>query len=178
MTFEAGRVPVEEESLVNSWVAQEKQFGRKFLDYWLFGRPLVSKAYRMAADRERGFYFIMSGEETRGSDGPVINPTYFFYLWWKGGFVEIYSKMEEKRRKMEINGRIRNKLYFLKYNIFKMYLHQDEPIYSREYLFSVIEEAFKSFKSWGNDPYYDSYLKDEGVVVNYDNVELIGDWEG
>ena len=177
MTFEAGEVSAKDEPLVNSWVAQEKQFGRKFLDYWLFGDPLVSKAYRMAADRERGFYFIMSGEETRGSDGPVINPTYFFYLWWKGGFVEIYSKMEEKRRKMEIEGRIWNKLYFLKYNIFKMYLHQDEPIYSKEYLFSVIEEAFKAFKSWGNDPYYDSYLKDEDVVVNYDNVELIGDWK-
>ena len=177
MTFEAGEVSAKDEPLVNSWVAQEKQFGRKFLDYWLFGRPLVSKAYRMAADRERGFYFIMSGEETRGSDGPVINPTYFFYLWWKGGFVEIYSKMEEKRRKMEIEGRIWNKLYFLKYNIFKMYLHQDEPIYSNEYLFSVIEEAFKAFKSWGNDPFYDSYLKDEDVVVNYDNVELIGDWK-
>ena len=177
MTFEAGEVSAKDEPLVNSWVAQEKQFGRKFLDYWLFGRPLVSKAYRMAADRERGFYFIMSGEETRGSDGPVINPTYFFYLWWKGGFVEIYSKMEEKRRKMEINGRIWNKLYFLKYDIFKMYLHQDEPIYSREYLFSVIEEAFKSFKSWGNFLSFDSYLKDEDVVVNYDNVELIGDWK-
>ena len=44
----------EEEPLVNSWVAQEKQFGRKFLDYWLFGRPLVSKAYRMAADWVNG----------------------------------------------------------------------------------------------------------------------------
>ena len=178
MTFEAGRVPVEEEPLVNSWVEQEKRFGRKFLDYWLLGRPLVSKAHRMAADRERGFYFIRSGTETRGSDGPVKNPTYFFYLWWKGGFVEIYSKREEKRREMEIDGRIWYKLCFLKYNIFKMYLHQDEPIYSREYLFSVIEEAFKSFKSWGNDSCYDAYLKDEGVVVNYDDVELIGDWEG
>ena len=176
MTFEAGEISAKDEPLVNSWVAQEKQFGRKFLDYWLFGDPLVSKAYRMAADRERGFYFIMSGEETRGSDGPVINPTYFFYLWWKGGFVEIYSKMEEKRRKIEINGRIRNKLFFLKYDIFKMYLHQEGPIYSKEYLFSVIEEAFKAFKSAG-DPYYDSYLKDEDVVVNYDNVELIGDWK-
>ena len=178
MTFEAGKVPEEDRPLVNSWVEQEKRFGRKFLDYWLLGDPLVSKAYAMAADRERGFYFIRSGVETRGSDGPVINPTYFFYLWWKGGFVEIYSKREEKRREMEIDGRIRYKLYFLKYSIFKMYLHQEEPIYSNEYLFSVIEEAFKSFKSWGNDPYYDSYLKDEDVVVNYDNVELIGDWEG
>ena len=177
MTFEAGEISAKDEPLVNSWVAQEKQFGRKFLDYWLFGDPLVSKAYRMAADRERGFYFIRSGVEKRGPDGPVINPTYFFYLWWKGGFVEIYSKREEKRRKMEINGRIRNKLYFLKYDIFKMYLHQEGPIYSKEYLFSVIEEAFKAFKSWGNDPYYDSYLKDEDVVVNYDNVELIGDWK-
>lgn len=178
MTFEAGEVSAKDEPLVNSWVAQEKQFGRKFLDYWLFGRPLVSKAYTMATDRERGFYFIMSGIETRGSDGPVINPTYFFYLWWKGGFVEIYSKKEQKGRDIEIDGSIQYKLYFLKYDIFKMYLHQDEPIYSKEYLFSVIEEAFKAFKSWGNDPYYDSYLKDEDVVVNYDNVELIGDWEG
>ncbi len=178
MTFEAGRVPDEDRPLVNSWVEQEKRFGRKFLDYWLFGNPLVSKAYAMAADRERGFYFIMSGIETRGSDGPVKNPTYFFYLWWKGGFVEIYSKKEQKSREMEIDGRIWYKLCFLKYNIFKMYLHQDEPIYTREYLFSVIEEAFKSFKSWGNDPYCDAYLKEEDVVVNYDNVELIGDWEG
>ena len=178
MTFEAGRVPDEDRPLVNSWVEQEKRFGRKFLDYWLFGDPLVSKAYAMAADRERGFYFIMSGIETRGSDGPVKNPTYFFYLWWKGGFVEIYSKKEQKSREMEIDGRIWYKLCFLKYNIFKMYLHQDEPIYTREYLFSVIEEAFKSFKSWGNDPYCDAYLKEEDVVVNYDNVELIGDWEG
>ena len=113
MTFEAGEVSAEEEPLVNSWVAQEKQFGRKFLDYWLLGRPLVSKAYRMAADRERGFYFIMSGIETRGSDGPVINPTYFFYLWWKGGFVEIYSKKEQKGKDMEVGGSIQYKIYFL-----------------------------------------------------------------
>ena len=178
MTFEAGEVSAEEEPLVNSWVEYEKRFGRKFLDYWLLGRPLVSKAYTMAADRERGFYFIMSGEETRGSDGPVINPTYFFYLWWKGGFVEIYSKKEPKYKKVKQDDRVFNKVYFLKYNIFKMYLHQDEPIYSKEYLFSVIEEAFKAFKLAGNWPLFDSYLKDEDVVVNYDNVELIGDWEG
>lgn len=178
MTFEAGRVPVEEEPLVNSWVEHEKRFGRKFLDYWLFGEPLVSKAYRMAADRERGFYFIMSGVETRGSDGPVINPTYFFYLWWKGGFVEIYSKRNPKYKKVKQGDRVFNEVYFLKYNIFQMYLHQDEPIYSKEYLFSVIEEAFKAFKQSGNWPLFDSYLKDEDVVVNYDNVELIGDWEG
>ena len=177
MTFEAGEVSAEEEPLVNSWVEHEKRFGRKFLDYWLLGRPLVSKAYRMAADRERGFYFIMSGEETRGSDGPVKNPTYFFYLWWKGGFVEIYSKKEPKYKKVKQGDRVFNEVYFLKYNIFKMYLHQDEPIYSKEYLFSVIEEAFKAFKLAGNWPLFDSYLKDEGVVVNYDNVELIGDWE-
>ena len=95
----------------------------------------------------------------------------------EGGFVEIYSKKEQKGKDMEIEGSIQYKIYFLKYNIFKMYLHQDEPIYSREYLFSVIEEAFKAFKLWGNDPFYDSYLKDEDVVVNYDNVELIGDWK-
>ena len=178
MTFKAGKVPEEDRPLVNSWVEQEKRFGRKFLDYWLLGRPLVSRAFMMAADRERGFYFIMSGIETRGSDGPVKNPTYFFYLWWKGGFVEIYSKREEKNRKMEIDGKTKYKLCFLKYNIFQMYLHQDEPIYSREYLFSVIEEAFKSFKSWGNFLSFDSELKDEDVVVNYDDVELIGDWEG
>ena len=176
MTFEAGEVSAKDEPLVNSWVAQEKQFGRKFLDYWLFGDPLVSKAYRMAADRERGFYFIMSGIETRGSDGPVINPTYFFYLWWKGGFVEIYSKKEQKGKDMEVGGSIQYKIYFLKYNIFKMYLHQEEPIYSKEYLFSVIEEAFKAFKSLGNWDVLDSCV--EEVVVNYDNVELIGDWEG
>ena len=178
MTFEAGEVSAEEEPLVNSWVEHEKRFGRKFLDYWLLGRPLVSKAHRMAADRERGFYFIRSGIETRGSDGPVINPTYFFYLWWKGGFVEIYSKREMKYKKVEQDDRVSDEICFVKYNIFKMYLHQDEPIYSREYLFSVIEEAFKSFKSWGNFLSFDSYLKDEDVVVNYDNVELIGDWEG
>ena len=178
MTFEAGKVPEEDKPLINSWVAQEKQFGRKFLDYWLFGRPLVSKAYRMAADRERGFYFIMSGEETRGSDGPVKNPTYFFYLWWKGGFVEIYSKREPKYKEVKQGDRVFNEVYFLKYSIFQMYLQQDEPIYSKEYLFSVIEEAFKAFKLAGNWPLFDSYLKDDDVVVNYDNVELIGDWEG
>ena len=177
MTFEAGKVPEEDKPLVNSWVEHEKRFGRKFLDYWLFGRPLTHDVWNMAVDRERGFYFIRSGVETRGSDGPVKNPTYFFYLWWKGGFVEIYSKREEKRREMEIDGRIRYKLYFLKYSIFQMYLHQEEPIYSREYLFSLIKEAFKVFKS-AADPYYDSYLNDEDVVVNYDDVELIGDWEG
>ena len=178
MTFEAGKVPEEDKPLVNSWVEQEKRFGRKFLDYWLLGRPLVSKARRMAADRERGFYFIRSGVETRGSDGPVINPTYFFYLWWKGGFVEIYSKRDPKYKKVKQGDRVFNEVYFLKYNIFKMYLYQEEPIYSKEYLFLVIEEAFKSFKLWGNDPLFDSYLKDGDVVVNYDDVELIGDWEG
>ena len=178
MTFEAGRVPEEDKPLVNSWVEQEKRFGRKFLDYWLLGRPLTHDVLNMAADRERGFYFIRSGVETRGSDGPVINPTYFFYLWWKGGFVEIYSKREMKYKEVKQDDRVSNEICFVKYNIFKMYLHQDEPIYTREYLFSVIEEAFKSFKSWGNDPLYDLHLRDEDVVVNYDNVELIGDWEG
>ena len=175
MAFIGVKMTEEDKRLVNTWPEEARKLGRDFLEYRLFrGDLLTSHALRMAVDRERGFYFINSAIESLGPEGPVINPTYFFYLWWDGGFIEIYAKIYEKYRSIFEEGKERDKVYYLKYDVFKMYLHQKNTSYIKEYLFSVVKEAFEAHKTYGNHPHIDTYV--ETVVVNFDKVKLKGDW--
>ena len=175
MAFVGVEMTEEDKRLVNSWPEEARKLGREFLDRWIpFGYSLTDRTSVMAVDQERGFYFICNDIENRGSDGPVINPTYFFYLWWDGGFIEICAKEEEKRREVKIDNKIRYKLYYLKYDVFDMYLYQKKAFYTKEFLFNIVKEAFDVYKSNGDDPYYDSYI--ETLVVNLNDVKLSGDW--
>lgn len=161
----------EDKKLVNSWPEEARKLGRDFLEYRLWGN-LTDSGTRMAVDRERGFYFINSAVESLGPEGPVINPTHFFYLWWNGGFIEISAKKEEKRRCIIEGGRNKNSIYYLKYDVFQMYVHQRKTSHTKEYLLNVVKEAFEAYKSHGNDPYYDSCI--ETLIVNLNKTKLCG----
>ena len=174
MAFVGVEMTEEDKRLVNTWPGEAKKLGRKFLNYGLLGNPLTSHTSDMAVDRERGFYFINNAVETLGADGPVINPTYFFYLWWDGGFIEIYAKREVKYKSVVEDGKECNEIYYLKYDVFQMYLHQEKTSYTKEYLLGVVKEAFEAYKSNGNDSYFDTYV--ETLVVDFDKVKLEGDW--
>ena len=175
MAFVGVEMTEEDKRLVNSWPEEARKLGREFLDRWIpFGYSLTDRTSVMAVDQERGFYFICNDIENRGSDGPVINPTYFFYLWWNGGFIEIYAKRERKRRIILENGRENYETYYLRYDAFQMYLHQEKTDYTKEYLLGVLKEAFEAYKMSGNNPIFDTYV--ETVVVDFDKVKLEGDW--
>ena len=173
MAFEGVKMTEEDKRLVNTWPEEARKLGRDFLEYRLWG-PLTSHTTMMAVDRERGFYFIRSAVETLGADGPILNPTFFFYLWWDGGFIEIYAKREVKYKDIiQKNGEY-NEIYYLKYDVIQMYLNQKNTSYTKEYLLGVVKEAFEIYKVNGNNPVFDSYI--ETLIVNLDKVELQGDW--
>ena len=175
MAFEGVKMTEEDKQLVNSWPEEARKLGRDFLEYRLFrGDLLTSHASRMAVDRERGFYFIRSAVESLEPEGPLVNPTYFFYLWWNGGFIEIYAKRERKRRIILENGRENYETYYLRYDAFQMYLHQEKTDYTKEYLLGVLKEAFEAYKMSGNNPIFDTYV--ETVAVDFDKVKLEGNW--
>ena len=174
MAFVGVEMTEEDKQLVNTWPEEARKLGRDFLEYRLWGDLLTSHASRMAVDRERGFYFIRSAVESLGPEGPLVNPTFFFYLWWNGGFIEIYAKRYEKHRSIFEEGSDRDKVYYLKYDVFKMYLYQEKTFYTKEYLFGVVKEAFETHKIYGNNPHFDTYV--ETVVVDFYEVKLEGDW--
>ena len=173
MAFEGVKMTEEDKKLVNSWPEEARKLGRDFLEYRLWG-DLTDSGTRMAVDRERGFYFINSAVESLGPEGPLVNPTYFFYLWWDGGFIEIYAKREVKYKSVVEDGKEYNEIYYLEYDVFKMYLYQEKTSYTKEYLFDIVKEAFEAYKTYGNNPYVDTYV--ETLVVDFDKVKLKGDW--
>ena len=174
MAFIGVEMTEEDKRLVNTWPEEARKLGRDFLEYRLWGDLLTSHASRMAVDRERGFYFIRSAVESLGPEGPLVNPTFFFYLWWNGGFIEIYAKVEKKRKPVIEDGREKKRIYYLNNEVFLMYLHQKRTKYTKEYLFNVVKEAFEAHKVYGNDPYFDAYV--ETVAVDFDKVKLEGNW--
>ena len=175
MAFEGVKMTEEDKRLVNSWPEEARKLGRDFLEYRLFrGDLLTSRTSRMAVDRERGFYFIRSAVESLGPEGPLVNPTYFFYLWWDGGFIEIYAKREVKYKSVVEDGKEYNEIYYLEYDVFKMYLHQEKTTYTKECLLGIVKEAFEVYKVSGNNPYVDTYV--ETLVVDFDKVKLNGNW--
>ncbi len=158
MTFKNVKMTPEEKELVNSW----KENSKFLQGCFPFGKITESRSHITVENNQ--FYFLSCGNNTGPEYKP--DPTYYFYLWWKEGSVDIYTK--RKRSPFD-----ENREFSIEYNIFKIYLEQNNLNYTKNFILKTIDNAFKTYKTFGQDTHYE---RTKEVIVNFDHVTFEGDW--
>ena len=151
----------EDEKFVNSW-----QENSKFLQVRFPWGKITESNRSLTVDEDKKFFLL--GCDYDAGPEYIPNPTYYFYLWWEEGSIDIYTKREET----DLD---ENKEFIIYYKIYKLVLHQKKKLYSKEFLLNIIKEAFTEFKSTGYpSPCWVEQAR--GVIVNFDHVKFEGDW--
>lgn len=142
----------EYQKIANSW----KDESRFISVHCLFSPP--SKVSSMlTVDRDRGFMFY--GCPYILEIGP--NPTYYFYLWWNGGYIEIETKENTETDE--------NNTLTTAYNVLLLNIYQDKTNFSKNFLKSVIEEALDTYTRF-RDSKYSADI--QNVVVSFKETKI------
>lgn len=150
--FQNIKIEGEYQKIADSW----KDESRFIALHCLFSPPSKVSS-RLTVDRDRGFMFY--GCPYILGMGP--NPTYYFYLWWNRGYIEIETQRNRERDED-------NTLTMI-YNILLLKIYQDKTNFSKNFLKSVIEEALSTYTRFRDSKYSDEI---QNVVVSFKETNI------